>query len=98
MVISGYVNYGVIGQEEENVFTISAPHLDASSYKEIIITLPEWIWVSVTDDDKLKVGWAEGEFLADDIISTDGKNPVFKFVDKQDHHATNKFEWEFVSI
>lgn len=97
MVISGYVNYGVTGHEEENVFTISAPHLDASSYKEIIITLPEWICTSDVDG-KLKVCWTEGEFFADDIISTDGKNPVFRFVNELGNRSTDRFKWGFGHI
>jgi hypothetical protein len=98
MVISGYVNYGVPGHEEENVFTISAPHLEASSHQGIIITLSKGMWVSVTNDDKLKVGWVEGEFFADDIISTDGKDPVFRFLNERGPRVTNKLEWEIGSI
>lgn len=98
MVINGYVNYGVPGHEEENVFTISAPHLEASSHKGIIITLLKGMSVSVTNDDKLKVGWLEGEFFADDIISTDGKDPVFMFLNERGTHVTNKLEWKIGCI
>lgn len=97
MVISGYVNYGVPGHEEENVFTISTPHLEASSHEEIIITLLKGMWESVTDDGKLKVGWAEGEFLADDIISTDGNDPIFR-ININGSRRTEKLEWKTGSI
>lgn len=97
MIISGYVNYGIPGHEDENVFTISAPHLEASSHEEIIITLLKGMWTS-TNDDKLRVGWAEGEFFADDIISTDGKDPVFRFVNEQGARVTDKLKWEYGCI
>lgn len=93
MIISGYVNYGIPGHEDENIFTISAPHLEATNYEEIIITLLKGMWTS-TNNNKLMVGWAEGEFFADDIISTDGKDPVFKFVNEQGMHVTEKLKYE----
>lgn len=81
MYISGYINYGV-KNEEENVFTVSEPHPQAGSYEDVIIELPSNCTTSIDDNGKVLVGWTHGGMhLADEIISTDGNDPILHWTD-----------------
>lgn len=91
--LKGYSNYGVSAHEKQIIFTAGRPHTQAKVSEEIEISLPDGWTTSESKMGGLMICGPAGDYLADDILSSWGDNPVLRWYDgKSDHRIT--LQWE----
>ena len=94
MKIKGYANYGVLSHEKQTIFTITAPHPHTNVTEKIEIAIPDGWEVSENDMGEKLIHAPNGKtYLAEEIISTDGENPILRWYDGPYDRKTKKLEW-----
>ena len=91
--IKGFANYGVFAHEKQTIFTISGKHPHATVSEEIEITLPDKWEISKNEFEELLIDTPDGKtYMADEIISSWGDEPVLSWYDGENHRIT--LEWK----
>lgn len=93
--IKGFANYGVLAHEKQIIFTISGKHPYATISEEIEIILPDKWEVSKNNFGALLIDTPEGKtYMADEIISSWGDEPVLSWYDGKNHRIA--LEWKTI--
>lgn len=83
----GYANYGLLAHEYQTIFTADSPIADAVVSDELEITLPEGFGQYKNCRDHTVITTPDGEsYLAKDILSSYGNQPVLSWRDGQKGH------------
>ena len=82
----GYANYGVLSHEKQIIFTTDRPHAQAKVSEEIEISLPDGWTTSENKMGGLMICGSAGDYMADEILSSWGDNPVLSWYDGKNSH------------
>lgn len=81
--IEGFINYKVLGHENEFIFTINNKHPQASFSEQIEIFISDNFKIEKNNFEEVLITTPDGEtYLADQIIRTSkDQNPIFSWFD-----------------